>query len=90
MNENIHNLQLWFVNELNEMISNLLVEFDDQIEKVSHSIKATTNSLQALQSIKTKQEISVYEAEALESIVNNLIKSVQDIEASINQKSGGK
>lgn len=90
LNENIHGLQLWFVNELNEVINNFLLDFDDQIEKVSNTIKSTTGSLEAMQSIKPKQDVSITDAETLESIVNSLKKSVQDLESVVNQKVGGK
>ncbi len=90
LNENIHSLQLWFTNELNEVLSNLLVQFDDKIEKVSNSMKATAGALESVQSIKTKQDVTISDNDTLETIITSLKKSMSEIETAINQKNGGK
>ncbi len=90
LNDNIRALQLWFVNELNESLSNILVDIDDKIEKVANGIKTNTATIESIQSIKPKQEVMISDSESIDSIVNGLKKTMQDIEAIINQKNGGK
>lgn len=77
IDENIHTLQLWFGNQFNEVINDLIIAIDDEVEKSLNSIKATTKLIQTIQSASGEQNITLSENENLESVIESLVKLLQ-------------
>jgi hypothetical protein len=89
-NEKVHDLQVWFINEFNEMLSNMVVDFDDKIEVTTNQVKKDTGILKKIQSLKEEGvEVSLNGSDTLETLVQELSQKMVDLDAAVKQKTGG-
>jgi proteasome lid subunit RPN8/RPN11 len=89
-NEKVHDLQVWFINEFNEMLSDMVVEFDDKIEATTNQVKNDSEIIKKLQSMNAEGfDVSLKESDTLESLVQNLTQKMVDLETAVKQKTGG-